>query len=169
MFIRLLVILLLFTGCSTLKRTMITSALTAGTIGGVGGAIFSPNKESVRGNTYIFSLLGAGIGALGAYLMHDKPHDQKQLKNMLLDEEKLKKQEIPLFDFSPELKNIKPNITFKPVKKYQVPLQKLPDALKGKVKKQYILEYESDARTIKIGNRTIQISPFKAWENVYEE
>ena len=76
---------------------------------------------------------------------------------------------VPLFDFSPELKNIKPEVNFKPIKKYEVPLEKLPKELEGKVKKQFILEYQSEAQTIEIGNRTIQISPFKAWEHIYEQ
>jgi hypothetical protein len=76
---------------------------------------------------------------------------------------------VPLFDFSPELKHVRPEVNFKPVKKYEVPLEKLPTELEGKVKKQFIIEYESDARTLEIDNRTIQISPFKAWEHVYEK
>jgi hypothetical protein len=76
---------------------------------------------------------------------------------------------LPLFDFSPELKNIRPEVNFRPLKKYEVPLEKLPAELEGKVKKQFIIEYEAEARTIEINNRTIQISPFKAWEHVYEK
>ncbi len=169
MIIRLLLIVMFSTGCSTLKKTIITTSFTGAAIGGAGGAIFSPNRDSVSKNAFIFSLLGAGIGALGGYLMHDRPISQKKLKNMLLDDEKKIPQEIPLFDFSEELKKLKPKVTFKPVKKYQVPLKKLPKELQGKVKKQFIMEYQSEAQTIKIGNRTFQISPFKAWEHIYEE
>jgi len=59
-------------------------------------------------------------------------------------------------------------VSFKPVKKYDVPLEKLPENLKGKVKKQYLLEYETEGKTIQYEGRTIEISPFKAWEHVYE-
>ncbi len=157
--------------CSTLKKTMITSAIVGGTIGGVGGAIFSPNKESVNKNAFIFTLLGAAVAAAGGYLFHDSPNDQELRKDMILDSEKeVKKiEDVPLLDFSPELKNIKPEINIKAVKKYEVPQEKLPEELKGKVKKQYIMEYQSEPRTIQVGNKTIQIDSFKAWEASYEE
>lgn len=156
--------------CSSLKKTMVASALVGGTIGGIGGAIFSPNKESVSGNAFIFSLVGAGLGMVGGYLLHDDPEDQKLQKTMILDEEKkINQKEVPLFDFSPELKGIKPEVNFKPVKKYEVPTEKLPPELNGKVKKQYVLEYESPSQTLRVGNKTIEISPFKAWEHVYED
>ena len=82
--------------------------------------------------------------------------------------------DVGLFDFAPELKNIKPDVSFKPVKKYDVPLEKLPDNLKGKGKgkgkgkKQYLLEYETEGKTIQYEGRSIEIAPFKAWEHVYE-
>jgi hypothetical protein len=107
---------------------------------------------------------GAGL----AYLFYDSP-EKKIKESMLLDQPTQNHKEVPLFDFSPELKNIKPEVNFKPVKKYEVPLEKLPKELEGKVKKQFILEYQSEAQTIDVGNRTIQISPFKAWEHVYEQ
>ena len=88
---------------------------------------------------------------------------------MILDGEVESHKEVPLFDFSPELKDVRPEVTFKPVKKYEVPMEKLPKELEGKVKKQYIIEYEAQARTINLGNRTIEISPFKALEHVYEK
>ncbi len=89
---------------------------------------------------------------------------------MMIPNDPLKKNsEVPLFDFSPELKNIKPELSFKPVKKYEVPIEKLPESLQGKVKKQYLLEYESEAKTIQYQGKTIEISPFKAYEHVYEE
>ena len=167
----LFILALTLMSCSTLKKTMITSAIVGGTIGGVGGAIFSPNKESVNKNAFVFSLLGASVAALGGYLLHDSPSDQEPRKNMLLDSDKdVKKiEDVPLLDFSPELKNIKPEINIKAVKKYEVPQEKLPEELKGKVKKQYIMEYQSEPRTIQVGNKTIQIDSFKAWEASYEE
>ncbi len=55
------------------------------------------------------------------------------------------------------------------IKKYEVPIEKLPESLQGKVKKQYLLEYESEAKTIQYQGKTIEIAPFKAYEHVYEE
>jgi len=164
-----IIVLIFLSSCSTLKKTMIVSALTGAAIGGIGGSIFSPDKESKDKNAFMFSVVGAGIGALGGYLLHEGPNDQEPRKNMLLENERNKIQDIPLLDFSPELKDIKPEINIKAVKRYEVPQEKLPEALKGKVKKQFIMEYVSEPRTIQVGNKTIQIDSFKAWESTYEE
>lgn len=167
--IRMIVVLLLLTSCSTLKKSMITSAIVGSVLGGVGGAVFSPDTNSTYKNAFLFGTLGAAVGAGGAYLSYDKPIDQQKLNQMLLDDQKDVQKELPLYDFSPELKKINPKVDFKPVSKYEVPLAKLPPELQGKVKKQYIIEYHSEAKTLQIGNRTFEISPFKAWEHVYED
>ena len=166
--IRILIVLILCSSCSTLKKSVTSGALIGGLVGGTGGAVFSPDRESIDKNAYLGGVIGAIAGAGIAYLIHDKP--QKKVKeSMLLDQPIQNHKEVPLFDFSPELKHIKPEVNFKPIKKYEVPLEKLPKELEGKVKKQFILEYQSEAQTIEVGNRTIQISPFKAWEHVYEQ
>jgi hypothetical protein len=160
--------MLILASCSTLKRSVTSGALVGGLVGGSGAAIFSPDEESTDKNAYLGSIFGALAGAGIAYLMYDDP--KKKLKqSMLIDNPVQNHKEVPLFDFSPELKNIKPEVNFKPVKKYEVPQEKLPRELEGKVKKQFIIEYESKSQTINIGNRTIEISPFKAWEHVYEQ
>ena len=165
--ISFLVLILFSSSCSTLKKSLVSGAFLGGVVGGTGGAIFSPDQESQSKNAYMFSVVGAVAGAGLAYLLYDDPTKPKP--PMMLDEPSETHQSVPLFDFSPELKHIKPEVNFKPVKKYEVPQEKLPPELEGKVKKQFIIEYESEARTFEIDNRTIQISPFKAWEHVYEK
>jgi hypothetical protein len=161
------------TSCSNLKRSIVTSSLIGIVAGSVGGHIFSPSKNDQAKNAFLFGSLGAAVGAGLAYGFHEKPLSQRKLKQMLIEERKevMRKEasELPLFDFSPELKKMRPKVDFKPVSKFAVPLKDLPPELKGKVKKQYIIEYESEAKTLKIGNKTFEISPFKAWEHVYEE
>ncbi|MDP7320919.1 MAG: glycine zipper 2TM domain-containing protein [Bacteriovoracaceae bacterium] len=166
--INILLILLFCSSCSTLKKSVASGTLIGGLVGGTGGAVFSPDEESTNKNAYLGGVIGALAGAGIAYLMHDSPK-RKVKESMLLDQPMQNHKEVPLFDFSPELKNIKPEVNFKPIKKYEVPLEKLPKELEGKVKKQFILEYQSEAQTIEVGNRTIQISPFKAWEHIYEQ
>jgi hypothetical protein len=148
---------------------MIGGALIGGLVGSSGGMIFSPDPMSRDKNSYLFGVLGATVGAGLVYFFSEEKKKDGINNPMILDEPSQKEQEVPLFDFSPELKGIKPEVSFKPVKKYEVPQEKLPKELEGKVKKQYIIEYEADARTIDLGNRTIQISPFKAWEHTYEK
>ena len=88
---------------------------------------------------------------------------------MLLDEPRKPHNEVPLFDFSPELKGIKPEVNFKPVKRYEVPLEKLPPELEGKVKNNSSSSMSPRPERLEIDNRTIEISPLKAWEHVYEK
>jgi len=163
-----LLIILLLTSCSTLKKSMIAGALVGGVVGATGGALYSPDENSRDRNAYLFGIVGAAATAGIVYLIHDGPKKPTQTP-MILDEPIQTHKEVPLFDFSPELKHLRPEVSFKPMKRYEVPLEKLPPELEGKVKKQFIIEYESDARTLEIENRTIQISPFKAWEHVYEK
>lgn len=160
-------LILTLSSCSTMERSVLAGAMTGGTLGASGGAVFSPNEEDKDKNAYLFGVLGAALGAGVAYLLWDKPTPQKMQAPMMLDEPPERK-ELPLFDFSPELENVRPEVSFRPTSKYEVPLADLPPELEGKVKKQYIIEYEAEARTINLGNRTIEISPFKAWEHVYE-
>ena len=167
--------LFLLTGCSTLKRSVLTGAMSGATLGATGGAVFSPTQSDRNKNAYLFGVLGAALGSGIGYLFFESPKDTKLQSPMLLDEKKKSserdrfKKEVPLFDFSEELKSVKPEVNFKPVKRFDVPIKKdIPPELKGKIKDQHIIEYEAKARTINLGNRTIEISPFKAWEVIYE-
>lgn len=162
---------LFLSGCSSLRGSISTGTIIGGSLGAMSGVVFSPNKESRNGNALIFGALGAGVGALLAHYLYTNDPENKDLKQMMIPDDPLKKkgEEVPLFDFSPELKNMKPELSFKPIKKYEVPIEKLPESLQGKVKKQYLLEYESEAKTIQYQGKTIEISPFKAYEHVYEE
>lgn len=169
MIYKIILTVICLSGCSSMKKTLIASGGTGAVIGATGGAVFSPNKESIDKNAYLFGITGALIGAGLGFLFYDRPKEKKLSGSMILEEESELGEELPLFDFSPELKKLKPEIKFKPAKKYEVPLEKLPKELEGKVKKQFIIEYESEARTMDLGRRTIQISPFKAWEHVYEK
>lgn len=167
--ISLFIAIVLLSSCSTLKRSMISGALIGGVVGGTGGAIFSPDSGSRDKNAYLFGIVGSAIGAGVAYLLNGESSKPTQKAPMILDSPVQTHKEVPLFDFSPELKDIRPEVNFKPLKKYEVPLEQLPPELQGKVKKQFIIEYESEGRTLEIDNRTIEISPFKAWEHVYEK
>jgi len=168
MLVRLIVLMLLCTSCSSINKSLVAGALLGGVVGSVGGALFSPDQASQAKNAYLFGVVGAVTGTGVAYLVHGAPKSTPNAP-MMLDEPVQPHEQVPLFDFSPDLKHVKPEVSFKPIKKYEVPQEKLPRELEGKVKKQYIIEYEADARTIDLGNRTIQISPFKAWEHTYEK
>lgn len=169
-FILILSSSILISSCGSLKGTLITGSLVGGSIGATSGIIFSPNNTSKPANALVFGVLGAGLGALLGHYFYNNDPENRDLKQMILEDDKKSnfKKEVPLFDFNPDLKNIKPDVTFKPVKKYEVPQEKLPKDLEGKVKKQFLLEYETEGKTIQYEGRTIEIAPFKAWEHVYE-
>jgi hypothetical protein len=163
-------IFILLSGCSSLRGSLTVGSIIGGTLGAMSGVVFSPNKESKNGNALVFGSIGAASGALLSNYFYTNDPENRDLKQMMIPNDPLKKNtETPLFDFNPELKNIKPELSFKPIKKYEVPLEKLPESLQGKVKKQYLLEYESEAKTIQYQGKTIEIAPFKAYEHVYEE
>lgn len=164
-----LFLVIFLSSCSTLKKSMASGAIVGALVGGLAGSIFSPNNESVPANAFMLGGLGAMAGAGLGYAFYTSDPENKEFKQMLTSEPPPKpKDEIPLFDFSPSMKEIKPEVEFKPVKKFEVPLEKLPPELQGKVKRQYLLEYETQGKTIQYEGRTIEISPFKAWEHVYE-
>lgn len=166
--IKLFILLIFLTSCSTMKNSIISGAVVGGVVGAGGGALYSPNRDSQNQNAYLFGIVGSLIGAGISYYFfkEDRPAKPTQL---MTEDSNSNLKELPLFDFSPELKNLKPEVNFKPVKKYEVPLEALPPELVGKAKKQYIIEYESPEKTIEIDNRTIEVGPFKAWEHVYEK
>ena len=166
--INLFLLILVATSCGSLKKTFTVAGIGGFALGASGGALFSPNEESRDKNAYLFGLVGAGIGLGLAYLFSDDSNGRLKAP-MLIDGPNEIHKDVPLFDFSPELKHIRPEVNFKPIKKYEVPIEKLPTQLQGKVKKQFIIEYQSEGRTLEIDNRTIEIGPFNAWEHVYEK
>ncbi len=157
----------ILTSCSTLKKTIVVSSLVGASIGATGGFVFSPDKDSTNKNAYLFGVAGGLVGAGIAYLLDDSR--AKQMTPMILEDQPKQQEKLPLFDFAPDLKDIRPEVNFQPIKKYEVPLEKLPPELEGKVKKQFLIEYQSEPRTIEINNKTIEIGPFKAWEHIYEK
>ena len=158
---RLLVIslCLILGACSTLKKTVIYSALSGGIAGAATGAMLSPNRESIKGNGIIFGILGAGIAAgIGRALYKDDPRNYK-LKHMLLGKREI---EIPLGETSFNAKLNSRAI-------YPVPLMKLPKGLKGKVGKQYLIKHRSKERVIKKDGKTLIVPAFDVYEHSYGE
>jgi uncharacterized membrane protein YeaQ/YmgE (transglycosylase-associated protein family) len=161
----LIVSLFILSGCSTLKQSMTTASIIGGIAGGIAGGILSPNKPSILPNVVLFGALGAVAGGASAYYLHKSDPENWPLKPMMLESDQLQSN----YSESP-----KENAGFNPIlklsqsKKYLVPTEPLPNELMGKVKKQYILEYESPEQTLQLEDKTLIIPPFKAWEHAYE-
>ena len=178
---RILILAMLFSSCSSFRASILSGATSGALIGGISGAVLSPDRESTPANALLFSGLGALLGMGASYLIYKADPENQELPAMIMAPEKKfsgveqsgdegESIESPgVFGFDSELKNLKPEIKFVPTKKYEVPLEKLPPELKDKVKKQFVLEYEVQSQTLQYQNRTIEIGPFKAWEHVYEQ
>jgi hypothetical protein len=161
---RLIIICLLLSSCSTLKKTIIYSSLAGGMAGAATGALLSPNKESLGANAAVFGLIGAGVTALAGYALYkDDPRNYK-LKNMLREKKEINPNEIEL-----GLGNFNINANLDKKEVYKVPIKELPDKLKGKVNKQYLIKYQSKERYVKKGNKTYFVPAFDIYEHAYDE
>ena len=85
---------------------------------------------------------------------------------MILEESE--KNEIPFIQEDSFFKGIKREFKLRALKKYEVPLENLPENLKGKAKKQFVMEYLIPEEVIDLDNRTITVEEHKAYENMYE-
>ncbi|HLE12972.1 MAG: hypothetical protein A2451_12425 [Bdellovibrionales bacterium RIFOXYC2_FULL_39_8] len=162
---KILLIVMFLTSCSSMKKTIIYSSLIGGVAGATSGALLSPNKESQGANAAVFGLIGAGVAALTGYALYQDDPRNYQLKNMLLSEKK----EVRPDEIDIGLGNLNIQADLKKVEGYKVPLTELPEKLKGKVNKQYLIKYQSKERYVKNGNKTFYIPPFEIYEHSYDE
>ena len=162
---RIIILLFFLASCSTMKKTIVYSSLVGGMAGATAGALLSPDKASQGANAAVFGLIGAGLATLTGYALYqDDPRNYK-LKNMLLPEGKpVNPNEVDI-----GLGNIRIQANLEKQEGYQVPLKDLPEALKGKVKKQYLIKYQSKERYVKNGNKTFYIPAFEIYEHSYDE
>ena len=155
----------LISSCSSLKKTIIYSSLAGGMAGATAGAMLSPNKSSQGANAAVFGLIGAGVAALTGYALYqDDPRNYK-LQNMLMDEApkaKLDPRELEI-----GLGDLKIDASLSKQEAYEVPVKELPEKLKGKVGKQYLIKYQSKERYIKNGAKTFYIPAFDVYEHAY--
>ena len=106
-----------------------------------------------------------GVAALTGYALYQDDPRNYQLKNMLLSEKK----EVRPDEIDIGLGNLNIQADLKKVEGYKVPLTELPEKLKGKVNKQYLIKYQSKERYVKNGNKTFYIPPFEIYEHSYDE
>lgn len=162
------ILCLLMGSCSSMKKTLIYSAMAGGATGATAGAVLSPNKESRGANAAVFGLLGAGVAALTGYALYkDDPRNYK-LDNMLMDKKKSKTSFDPN-EIEIGLGNLKIDANLNKKEAYKVPVKELPPQLKGKVNKQYLIKYQSKERYVKKGNKTFYIPAFNVYEHAYGE
>ena len=162
------ILILSMTSCSSLKKTLIYSSLVGGATGATAGAMLSPNKESRGANAAVFGLVGAGLAALAGYALYkDDPRNYK-LDQMLMEEKKARVSYDPN-EIEIGLGNFKIDANLSKEEAYKVPVKELPEKLKGKVNRQFLIKYQSKERYVKKGNKTFYIPAFDVYEHAYGE
>ena len=160
---KILLIILFLSSCSSLKSTLVYSSLSGAMAGGATGYMLSPDKESNVLNVGIGALIGAGLSAFVGYLLFEDDPRNKKLKPMMLDEKNLNPNMLGL-DFG----GIKIEANLIKKGKFTGPVTKLPKELEGKIKKQFVIKYQSTERYINKGNKTYYIPSFQIFEHAYE-
>lgn len=158
---------LAFTACSSLKKTLVYSALSGGAVGAIAGKSLSPNKESERGNAAIFGAAGAVVSAVTAYFLYQEDPENKELKQMILNDKREEVVEIINSggDFSGGV-----YLNVNPVKKYVVPTQKnLPPEVRRFVGKKIVIEHIVPEKYVKLKDKSVYIPEFKTFEVVDEK
>lgn len=162
------ILCLFLCSCSSMKKTLIYSAMAGGATGATAGAVLSPNNESRGANAAVFGLLGAGVAALAGYALYqDDPRNYK-LDNMLMDEKETKVPYNPN-EIEIGLGNLNIDANLDKKEAYKVPVKELPEQLKGKVNRQYLIKYQSKERYVKKGSKTFYIPAFDVYEHAYGE
>ncbi len=158
------VFIFLFYSCSTLKKTIVYSSLAGGAAGAASGYVLSPNKESQGFNTAVFGIVGAAAAALIGYSMYEDDPRNKKLNHILEKKDPLGPNTLGL-----DLNDLKIEAHLDQGQKYETPVKELPKELEGKVKKQYIIKYQSKERYLNKGNKTFYIPSFQIYEHAYDD
>ena len=159
---KLIFLVILLSSCSTMKKTLIYSSLSGATLGASAGYALSPDDESRGANALVFGVVGAGLTALAGYALYENDPRNKKLKHML-EKKKLNPNEIEI-----DLGGINIDADLKKSDVFSSPVKALPEALKGKVKEQFIIKYESKERYVNKDNKTYYIPSFEVYEHAYD-
>lgn len=159
-------LLLITTSCSTMRKSVFYGGLSGVTLGIVGSATLSPNKESIAPNMAVWGSIGALVGATLGYLFFmDDPENRELPSMMSLGAISRNKAE----SFAPINKIEAVTITPTDSKKYKLETGPLPDHLKGKVQSPVIIEHDIPERVEHLENgKAITVEQHKAWEVDYE-
>ena len=159
-------LILTSTSCSTMRKSIFYGGLSGATLGIVGSATLSPNKESVAPNMAIWGSLGALVGATLGYLFFMEDPENRELPSMMPSGGAQKNK---AESFAPINRIEAVTITPTDSKKYKLESGPLPDHLKGKVQTPFIIEHDIPERVEHLENgKAITVEQHKAWEVDYE-
>ncbi|HXH74376.1 MAG TPA: hypothetical protein VNJ08_05400 [Bacteriovoracaceae bacterium] len=157
----LLIILMILTSCSSVKKSLLYGGMAGAAIGVIAGSALSPDPESKAPNMAVWGSLGLLAGAGLGYFFHMDDPENRELPSMIL----------PSGERSTSLKGkLDEAIVFpSESKKFKVETGPLPNHLKDKVKNPYIIEHTIPERVEEMKNgKTITIEAHKAWEVSFE-
>lgn len=159
----LLILLGSLASCSTLKKSVFYGGLVGGGIGVAGGAALSPNPESRNPNMAVWGSVGALIGAGLGYFFFQEDPENHELPSMIIPKREGE------YKTGRDQKFEKDIVIPKDSKKYKVETGPLPEHLKGKVKKPFIIEHIIPERVEALENgKSITVEQHKAWEVSFE-
>ncbi len=159
-------LLILSSSCSTMRKSVLYGGLTGISLGIVGSATLSPNRESIAPNMAVWGSLGAIVGATLGYLFFMEDPEYRELPSMLPTGAQQKNR---LEYINPINKLEAATITPTDSKKYKLESGPLPDHLKGKVQTPFIIEHDIPERVEHLENgKAITVEQHKAWEVDYE-
>jgi hypothetical protein len=163
----LLIITITSSSCSSFNQsansTIMYGGLGGAVVGAGAGYAFSPDRDSDVFNSVLWGAVGAFIGAGIGYLLRSDDPDNREMKQMIRSEKGINDIKPLNEDFGFQL--IKPTES----RSYIVPDQKIPDRLKGLVKKQIITEHIISERVEKKeSGKTIVYPETKVYEYDFE-
>lgn len=172
----LIFLIILNSGCSTLRKSKIAGTssgiIICGVLGSAIGKLTSPDARSENLNQTIGGVSGATLCGVGGYFLskalyrsdprnfEDKPIIFEQKKEVL------KQETLPEVTHDLNLRDLR----FKKTEEVTLPLVKnLPESLKKKVKKQKVIHYKVGPQTILTKDgRTLYFSGGEAIEHIYQ-
>ncbi|MGZ3870317.1 MAG: hypothetical protein ACXVLQ_14510 [Bacteriovorax sp.] len=164
LFISLL--LLIVSSCSSMKKSIFYGSLSGMSLGLVGSATLSPDKESIAPNMAVWGSLGALVGATIGYLFFMDDPENRELPSMISPSMGGRNKNESSFSINKlEAVTINP----KDSKKYKLETGLMPEHLKGKVQTPFVIEHEIPERVEHLENgKAITVEQHKVWEVDYE-